>query len=57
MLLSQVTGKSHIGSYSQRGDRSTVGKQIAGYFRQVWGKKVWFYDGQHEFRPGHICES
>jgi len=41
----------------KRGDRSTDANYIAGYLRQIWDKKDWLYEGQHEFRPGYICES
>jgi len=51
------------------GDRSAVSKYrpislnslvcmqmehiIAGYWRQVWDKNDWLYEGQHGFRPGY----
>ena len=30
---------------------------IASYLRQVWDKNDWLYKGQHDFRPGYLCES
>jgi len=30
---------------------------IASYLRQVWDKNDWLFEGQHGFRPGHLCES
>jgi hypothetical protein len=29
----------------------------AGYLRNVWEASGWFYEGQHGFRPGYLCES
>ena len=30
---------------------------IAGYLRQVLDMNKWFYEGQHAFRSGYLCES
>ena len=34
-----------------------IERVIASYLRQVWNKNDWFYEGQHGFRPGNLCES
>jgi hypothetical protein len=38
-------------------DRQRMEHIIAGYWRQVWDKNDWLYEGQHGFRPGYSCES
>ena len=30
---------------------------IASYFRRVWDRNDWLYEGQYGFMPGYSCES
>jgi len=34
-----------------------MGQVIASYFRHVWDKNCWLYEGQHGFRQGYWCKS
>jgi len=53
--------RSVVKNYRPVNITSVVCKQmehvIACYIRQVWEDRDWFYEGQHGFRSGYLCES